>query len=125
MVIHAVAEFFVRGQVSRALQAVAPEFRQGQHPPSVPPQAHGAVVHMAAFQVAAALVVPAGGVVDGPGGVQGPQPVRDGQGIELAPALVEGHPQAQAHAVIQQVHRVLHVPQELPASGLSGPAQSG
>ena len=64
-------------------------------------------------------------MVDGPGGVHGPQPVRDLQGAELAPALVEGHPQAQGHAVIQQVHRVGHVPEELLPSRLPGPAQPG
>ena len=62
IVIHAVAEFFVRRQVTRALQAVAPELRQGQHPPPVVFQAHGPIVYVAAFQVAAALVVPAGGM---------------------------------------------------------------
>ena len=48
-------------------------------------------------------------MVDGTGVVQLAQPLGDAQGIKLAPALVEGHPQAQRHAVIEGLHRLIQI----------------
>jgi hypothetical protein len=54
-----------------------------------------------ALDVADALVVPAGGMVDGAGVVDLTDDGAQALGIELAPALVEGHPHGYAGAVVK------------------------
>ena len=70
---------------------------------------------MYAFHIAAALVKPAAGMIHEAAGVCEVDLFRQAQGIKLAPALVEKHPETDAGNVVEvidEIHGLL-----LPISG--------
>ena len=62
---------------------------------------------MPAIYIPTALIVPAAGMVNEPGLIQCTEHTHGFQGVKLPPAFVEGYPQGNTGAVIQQFNRGL------------------
>ena len=117
--VHAVAEaLFLVPDVAVQNLAVAAEFRQREHTAVRARRAHFKDIFVDALVIARALIVPAAGMIDGAGGIHFPQKLCGRGRVELPPALVEGHPGANAHRIAQGGHQLAQLGGELFAGGL-------
>ena len=78
--------------VSRDLPGIAAEFGKSQGADRLRAEFQGKEIIVQAAQVAALLVKPAAGMVYQPCGIQAADKIRDLQGVELPPPLIEGNP---------------------------------
>lgn len=78
---------------------------------------------MKALKFTGALIMPAGGVVDGARVVNSTDDLAHARRVELAPALVEGHPHGDAGAVVQDSHHFQQFPLKFLSPGLLAPTE--
>ena len=103
----AVAEILLVEAVALDPQRIAAEFAQNHGAPApVGPEAVGLEIDVQALEIPRTLVIPAARVVDEAVGVERLDLPRDAGRVELAPALVEGHPDRDARRAAEMLERL-------------------